>query len=186
MRWLLIDVSKCDKWLQAGRASSKREWTLKVHNSRTSGLYYKHVTIVNYASRGVNKLKASLNDNARVVIYDHRMFIVQATAEPEQIWDQIWKAHSKPKRIITLSINVVSVGQSTSLVSANVLLVDQLVCRPKMAVALIDIDQQPQHRWSPTHNFKIKGSNPATGFLTEKMAKKKRFIVHYWAPIAYW
>ncbi len=41
--------------------------------------------IVNYASSGVNKLKASLNDNGRVVIYDHRMFIVQATAEPQQI-----------------------------------------------------------------------------------------------------
>jgi hypothetical protein len=35
--------------------------------------------IVNYNSRGVNKLKASLNGNARVVIYDRHMFIVQAT-----------------------------------------------------------------------------------------------------------
>ncbi len=43
------------------------------------GLYYKHVTIVNYASSSVNKLRASLNDNARVVIYDCHMFIVQAT-----------------------------------------------------------------------------------------------------------
>jgi hypothetical protein len=40
-----------------------------------SGLYYKYMTIVNYASSGVNKLRASLNDD----IYDHRMFIVQAT-----------------------------------------------------------------------------------------------------------
>jgi hypothetical protein len=44
-----------------------------------SGLYYKHVTIVNYASGGVSKLKASLNDDARVIIYDRHMFIVQAT-----------------------------------------------------------------------------------------------------------
>jgi hypothetical protein len=44
-----------------------------------SGLYYKHVTIVNYASSGVNKLRASLNEDTRVVVYDHRMFIVQAT-----------------------------------------------------------------------------------------------------------
>jgi len=43
------------------------------------GLYYKHVTIVNYASSGVNKLRASLNDDARVIIYDYHMFIVQAT-----------------------------------------------------------------------------------------------------------
>ncbi len=35
--------------------------------------------IVNYASSGVNKLKASLNDDARVAIYNHQMFIVQAT-----------------------------------------------------------------------------------------------------------
>jgi hypothetical protein len=35
--------------------------------------------IVSYISSGVNKLKASLNDDARVVIYDHYMFIVQAT-----------------------------------------------------------------------------------------------------------
>jgi hypothetical protein len=44
-----------------------------------SGLYYKNVMIVNYASSGVNKLRALLNDDARVVIYDHHMFIVQAT-----------------------------------------------------------------------------------------------------------
>jgi hypothetical protein len=44
-----------------------------------SGLYYKHVMIVNYASSGVNKLRALLNYDARVVIYDHHMFIVQAT-----------------------------------------------------------------------------------------------------------
>jgi hypothetical protein len=43
------------------------------------GLYYKHVTIINYASSGINKLRASLNDDARVVIYDFHMFIVQPT-----------------------------------------------------------------------------------------------------------
>ncbi len=43
------------------------------------GLYCKHVTIINYASSGVNKLRASLNDNARVVIYHRHMLIVQAT-----------------------------------------------------------------------------------------------------------
>ena len=45
----------------------------------TFGLYYKHMTIVNYASSIVDKLGASLTDDARVVIYDHHMFIVQAT-----------------------------------------------------------------------------------------------------------
>ena len=48
-------------------------------HAATCGLYYKHVTIVNYTSSSVNKLKASLNDDARVVIYDRHMFIVQAT-----------------------------------------------------------------------------------------------------------
>ncbi len=37
------------------------------------------MTIVNDDSRVVNKLEASLTDDARVVIYDHHMFIVQAT-----------------------------------------------------------------------------------------------------------
>jgi hypothetical protein len=42
------------------------------------GLYYKHVPIINYASSGVNKFRASLNGDARVIIYDSHMFIVQA------------------------------------------------------------------------------------------------------------
>ncbi len=37
------------------------------------------MTIVNDDSRVINKLEASLTDDARVVIYDHHMFIVQAT-----------------------------------------------------------------------------------------------------------
>ncbi len=45
----------------------------------TSGLYYKPMTIVNDDSRVVNKLETSLTDDARVVIYDRHMFIVQAT-----------------------------------------------------------------------------------------------------------
>jgi hypothetical protein len=48
-------------------------------SNQLCGLYYKHVMIVNYASSSVNKLKASLNDDARVVIYDCHMFIVQTT-----------------------------------------------------------------------------------------------------------
>jgi hypothetical protein len=37
--------------------------------------------IVNDVSRVVNKLEASLTDDARVLIYDRRMFIVQATEQ---------------------------------------------------------------------------------------------------------
>ncbi len=47
----------------------------------TSGLYYKPMTIINDDSRVVSKLEASLTDYARVIIYNHRMFIVQATGE---------------------------------------------------------------------------------------------------------
>ena len=46
-----------------------------------SGLYYKHTTIINYASSIINKLEALLTDNARVVIYDCHVFIVQATVD---------------------------------------------------------------------------------------------------------
>ncbi len=44
----------------------------------TCGLYYKHTMIVKYTSSVVNKLEAFLTDDARVVIYDHHVFIVQA------------------------------------------------------------------------------------------------------------
>jgi hypothetical protein len=43
------------------------------------GLYYKPMPITNDDSRVINKLKTSLTDDARVVIYDRHMFIVQAT-----------------------------------------------------------------------------------------------------------
>jgi len=43
------------------------------------GLYYKPIKIVNDNSSIINKLESSLNDDARVVIYDCHMFIVQAT-----------------------------------------------------------------------------------------------------------
>jgi hypothetical protein len=38
------------------------------------------MTIVNDDSRVINEVEASLTDDARVIIYDHHMFIVQATA----------------------------------------------------------------------------------------------------------
>ncbi len=42
-------------------------------------LYYKHTTIINYTSSVINKLKALLTDDARVVIYNCHVFKVQAT-----------------------------------------------------------------------------------------------------------
>ncbi len=44
---------------------------------QSSGLYYKHIMIVNYDSSVVNKLGASFPNHSRVIIYDHHMFIVQ-------------------------------------------------------------------------------------------------------------
>ncbi len=43
------------------------------------GLYYKPMTIANDDSRISNELEALLNDDARLIIYNHHMFIVQAT-----------------------------------------------------------------------------------------------------------
>ncbi len=54
-------------------------------DKHTSGVYYKHVTIINDDSSIVNKFQGSLTDDTRVVIYDHHRFIVQATAYNGQI-----------------------------------------------------------------------------------------------------
>ncbi len=48
-------------------------------DKHSSCLYYKLIMIVNYESSIVNKFGASPTDDARVVIYDRHMFIVQAT-----------------------------------------------------------------------------------------------------------
>jgi hypothetical protein len=47
------------------------------------------VTIINYAFSSVNKLKASINDDARVIIYDRHMFIVQVAYEHNTGWQKI-------------------------------------------------------------------------------------------------
>jgi hypothetical protein len=41
-------------------------------------MYYKCITIINDDSSIINKIDASLTDDARVVIYDRHMFIVLA------------------------------------------------------------------------------------------------------------
>jgi hypothetical protein len=48
-----------------------------LHSGHLSVLYYKPITIVNDDSSIINYLETSLIDGARVVIYDHLMFIVQ-------------------------------------------------------------------------------------------------------------
>jgi hypothetical protein len=49
------------------------------------GLYYKPITIINDDSSVINKLETSLIDDARVIIYDHHMFIVQATDDSKGV-----------------------------------------------------------------------------------------------------
>jgi hypothetical protein len=46
------------------------------------GLYYKPMAIIKDDSRVITKLETSLTDDARVVIYDRHMFIVQAIGGP--------------------------------------------------------------------------------------------------------
>ncbi len=44
-----------------------------------SALYYKHMTIVNDDSSIISKWSSKLIDDAKGVIYNHCMFIIQAT-----------------------------------------------------------------------------------------------------------
>ncbi len=52
----------------------------RAHPSGTPyrGLYYKPITIINDDSSVINQLETSLTDDARVIIYNRLMFIVQA------------------------------------------------------------------------------------------------------------
>ncbi len=45
---------------------------------RACGLHYKHTTIVSDDCSIINKFVASLTDEARVIIYNPNMFIMQA------------------------------------------------------------------------------------------------------------
>jgi len=51
----------------------------------TCGLYYKPITINHDDSSVISRLVTSLIDDARVVIYDHHMFIVQAARNREPL-----------------------------------------------------------------------------------------------------
>ncbi len=66
---------KCLKW----RGGGENTLLGTSFSFSTCGLYYKHIIIVNYDSSIINKFGASLTGDARVIIYDRQMFIVQAT-----------------------------------------------------------------------------------------------------------
>jgi hypothetical protein len=80
---------------------------------RTSGLYYKHVTIVNDDSRVMNMFEASLTDDARVIICDHHMFIVQE-------W-RIWVG-TCPPQLYSLSYKLVFIRQTLNCLIASLLI----------------------------------------------------------------
>jgi hypothetical protein len=52
----------------------------------SSGLYYKHITILNDDYSVVNMWQASLNNDTIVVNYDRNMFTIQATYDDVMGW----------------------------------------------------------------------------------------------------
>ncbi len=69
------------------------------------------MTIVNDDSRVVNKLEASLTDNARVVFYDCHMYIAQATGPNlmKRFWQKLIQTFGKLDHFINIS-NVRCIG----------------------------------------------------------------------------
>ncbi len=59
------------------------------------------MTIINYASSVINKLEALLTDDARVVIYDRHVFIVQATKKQSSLLS--WSNNDEEKHFIALT-----------------------------------------------------------------------------------
>jgi hypothetical protein len=66
----------------------------------TSTYYYKHITILNDDSSIISKWLESLNDDARVVIYNHKMFIIQATAKAKAMIHQKYRLHLQSSHTI--------------------------------------------------------------------------------------
>jgi hypothetical protein len=64
--------------------------------------------IVNNDSRVFNKLEASLTDDARVVIYDRHMFIVQATEFSDKFGKKISIHHLSLSSLSCLTPNLFS------------------------------------------------------------------------------
>jgi hypothetical protein len=73
-------------YLETSGGQSSDLYLNVVNFFNTSGQYYKPITIINDDSSIINKLETSLIDDARVVIYDRNMFIVQATVLIRHLW----------------------------------------------------------------------------------------------------
>ncbi len=85
-----------------------------VDDQETNGLYYKPITIVNDDSKIINKLETSLTGDARVVIYNHHMFLVQAT-------NQLW-LYYKPITIINDDSRVINKLETSLTDNARVII----------------------------------------------------------------
>ncbi len=59
------------------------------YNISSCGVYYKHVTIINDNSRIVSKWSSKFIDDARGVIYNSHMLIVQATGLTGPFWQRV-------------------------------------------------------------------------------------------------
>jgi hypothetical protein len=74
---------------------------------------YKPTTIVNEDSRVINKLKTSLTDDARAVICDYHMFIVQTTGFPIVIcWQKYLVESQVLEDEVLLALNALRRGWS--------------------------------------------------------------------------
>jgi hypothetical protein len=71
----ILDYYRKDKWVQKIYITFDH---FLIEIAKASGLYYKHVTIINDNSSIINKWSFKLIDDARVVIYDCNRFIIQA------------------------------------------------------------------------------------------------------------
>jgi hypothetical protein len=67
------------KWQADKVIKSAYSQILSSNRLERCGLYYKHVMIVNDDSSIVSNWSFKLIDNARVIIYDRNMFVIQAT-----------------------------------------------------------------------------------------------------------
>jgi hypothetical protein len=85
-KFLSLSLILCLNKLECSCLILKARWQGEsLHMGKISGLDYKPMMIVNDDSRVVNKLEASLTEDARVIIYDHHMFLGQATGFARQI-----------------------------------------------------------------------------------------------------
>jgi hypothetical protein len=117
-----------------------------------SDLYYKPMMIVNDDSRVINKPEASLTDDARVIIYNHHMFKVQATGwfTTIKLWTVFYFGHFVK-----------------SVTSSNLINRDSFIFRPFLFLPSVpEMLMFIWHTWEAKKNF----------FLKEKLGFTHNFL----------